>query len=234
MSCFCTNKNENGEDKGYLAVNYESDFTLNITLPPEMVDCDFRLTFYTNDNQPYSASRTNGVLTDNIHDLGENKFLVVFRNHGLQCGRLRVKAYYWGINELSPDGKMREVVPELADIILVASKGDSGTPPDLQLTQSFFMQSLFEEAVRNGYSGTKEEYYAFINGFPTVTKKGRMTLGFSDNTIYQFDVADISDLPYYYNEGEGIGNFDDLYYADATIVGEFDETESEAEEGESV
>lgn len=73
-----------------------------------------------------------------------------------------------------------------------------------------------------------------ISGFPTVTKKGRITLSFSDNTSYQFDVADISDLPYYYNEGEGIGNFDDLYYADATIVGEFDETESEAEEGESV
>lgn len=214
-------------------VNFESDFSLIVTLP-NIGNRDFLLRFSTAYCCSYSASRTNGVLTDNIHDLGENKFIVVFRNHGLQCGRLRVKAYYWGINELSPDGKMREVVPEFADIILVSSKGDSGTPPDLQLTQSFFMQSLYEEAVRNGYSGTKEEYYAFINGFPTVTKKGRMTLGFSDDTIYQFDVADISDLPYYYNEGEGIGDFDDLYYADATIVGEFDDTESNAEEGESV
>ena len=113
--------------------NYESDFELTLRMPPKVGNCDFRLEFHTyRRDVVYTACRENGYLTPNLHEMGDGRFKVVLRNHGLGEGRLRVKAYCRLYNELSPDRHIVEVTPEYTGIELWSGPSDDAERLDVE------------------------------------------------------------------------------------------------------
>lgn len=127
------------ETQSFGRINYESDFVIKILLPDEVGDRDFKLDFYTNVEKVVRFSRRNGILSSNLKAQEDGSCLAVFRKHGLQAGKLYVKASYITETDLSPDGEMVDVVPEFTQLTLVREAGDMGLIPiiELSLTQYF-------------------------------------------------------------------------------------------------
>lgn len=91
--------------------NYEKDFTVEVELPECVGENDFRIDFFTKGDKVYSASRIKNEYSTNIRKTAEStRFDVALRKHGLPPGLVRVRAYYWVKNEVSPDGIMQEVL----------------------------------------------------------------------------------------------------------------------------
>ena len=90
--------------------NYEKDFTIEIELPDCVGESDFRIDLFTKGTVVYSATKRYGEYSQNIKPKGGNKYIVALRKHGLPPGLVRVRAYYWVKNEVSPDGIMQEVL----------------------------------------------------------------------------------------------------------------------------
>lgn len=169
--------------------NYESDFSLEITLPEEVGDSDFRLEFYTRNSAiHYRASRENGYLTPNLHDLGGGRYLVVLRHHGLGQGRLNVKAYYRLENSYSPDRHIVEVVPTHTDIELWSGASDEIETGVLALPTTVEFANLTDTIAFVTTSGSR---YRF--------KVGNFS---SEESGYGYGE--------YYYEAEGVGAFDEL------------------------
>lgn len=139
-------------------INFESDFTLNLYLPDEVGDKDFRIDFFTNPQRVVRFTRRNGVLSTNLKDNGKGGFLCVFRRHGLQPGKLHSKAMYITETEISPDGEMVEVVPSCDQLELVRDAGDVGLEPEVELIAPFTILTAYDLAVKHGFEGTEEEW----------------------------------------------------------------------------
>lgn len=122
------------ETQSFGRINYESDFVINILIPDEVGDRDFKLDFYTNVEKVVRFTRRNGVLSSNLKAKEDGSYLAVFRKHGLQAGKLYVKATYTTETDLSPDGEMFDIVPELTRLTLVREAGDMGLNPILELS----------------------------------------------------------------------------------------------------
>ena len=118
-----------------MKINFESDFDVILRLKACDGDkCtnigwplyDWTAKFYTNDlEHTYVASSLGGVLTNCFDDNGQ--IHVVFNNHGLSTGTLRVKFRAEIPNDIYPDGKKLEVCPQPLDVELVRGMGDCGT-----------------------------------------------------------------------------------------------------------
>ena len=96
-------------------INFESDFTLNLYLPDEVGDKDFRIDFFTNPQRVVRFTRRNGVLSTNLKDNGKGGFLCVFRRHGLQPGKLHSKAMY-----ITETKRMPLALPTAIPVMLTA------------------------------------------------------------------------------------------------------------------
>ncbi len=113
-------------------VNYKSDFDLilrlNMCAGDSCVDVgwpdyDWTAKFYTRSREKsYIASNIGGVLTNCFNDDG--KIHVVFNNHGLDAGTLRVEFSAEIPNDMYPDGLKREVIPSPLGIELTRGRGD--------------------------------------------------------------------------------------------------------------
>ena len=119
-------------------INYESDFVINILIPNEVDDRDVKLDFYTNVDKVVRFTRRNGVLSSNLKEKEDGTLLAIFRRHGLQVGDLWVKAFYTTETDVSPDGEMVDVVPELTRLALVRGIGDMGLTPTIELSLPSF------------------------------------------------------------------------------------------------
>lgn len=139
-------------------INFESDFTINLYLPDEVGDKDFKIDFFTNPQRVVRFSRRNGELSTNLKDNGKGGFLAVFRRHGLQPGKLHSKAVYITDTNLSPDGEMIEVVPSCDQLELVRDAGDAGLEPEIELLAPFTILTAYDLAVKHGFAGTEEEW----------------------------------------------------------------------------
>ncbi len=185
--------------------NYESDFELTLRMPPKVGNCDFRLEFRTyRRDVVYTACRENGYLTPNLHEMGDGRFKVVLRNHGLGEGRLRVKAYCRLYNELSPDRHIVEVTPEYTGIELWSGPSDDAERLEVDVSS--------EERYEVGFLGSigytlKEEELLFgvdVNYSKLQQEKwnnGELT-SFKDDAklVYppMVDVGDKTDLSMFY------------------------------------
>lgn len=125
--------------------NYKSDFDAILHLKSCVDDVckdvgwpdyDWVARFYTTSHDNvYIASNIGGVLTNCFNDNGN--IHVVFNNHGLGSGTLRVEFSAEIPNEIYPDGSQLEVSPQSLNIELVRGVGDCGTIADVEVMLSF-------------------------------------------------------------------------------------------------
>lgn len=125
--------------------NYKSDFDAILHLKSCVGDVckeigwpdyDWVAKFYTTSHDNvYIASNVGGVLTNCFDDNGN--IHVVFNNHGLPSGTLRVEFSAEIPNEIYPDGSQLEVSPQSLNIELVRGVGDCGTIADVEVMLSF-------------------------------------------------------------------------------------------------
>lgn len=125
--------------------NYKSDFDAILHLVSCVGDTkkeigwpdyDWVARFYTTSHDNvYIASNIGGVLTNCFNDNGN--IHVVFNNHGLPSGTLRVDFSAEIPNGIYPDGSQLEVSPQPLDIELVRGRGDCGTIADVDVMLSY-------------------------------------------------------------------------------------------------
>ena len=116
-----------------LKYNYEKDFEIGVEMPECVGDNDFKIVFYTKGEKEYVANRESKKYSKNISKVGSNKYIVVLRKHGLSCGVLRLRAYYWERNAFSPDGVMQEVI-SARDTGIELWEGDTLREDDIQIS----------------------------------------------------------------------------------------------------
>lgn len=125
--------------------NYKSDFDAILHLKSCVGDVcqdvgwpdyDWVARFYTTSyEKAFIASNIGGVLTNCFNDDGN--IHVVFNNHGLESGTLRVEFSAEMPNSIYPDGSQLEVSPQSLHIELVRGVGDCGTIADVEVMLSF-------------------------------------------------------------------------------------------------
>lgn len=125
--------------------NYKSDFDAILHLVSCVGDTnkeigwpdyDWAARFYTSSHDKYYiASNYRGVLTNCFNDNGN--IHVVFNNHGLPSGTLRVEFSAEIPNDIYPDGSQLEVSPLPLNIELVRGRGDCGTIVDVDVMLSY-------------------------------------------------------------------------------------------------
>ena len=125
--------------------NYKSDFDAILHLVSCVGDTKKEIgwpdyvwvaRFYTTSHDNvYIASNIGGVLTNCFNDNGN--IHVVFNNHGLPSGTLRVEFSAEIPNSIYPDGSQLEVSPQPLDIELVRGRGDCGTIVDVDVMLSY-------------------------------------------------------------------------------------------------
>lgn len=125
--------------------NYKSDFDAILHLVSCVGDTkkeigwpdyDWVARFYTTSHDNvYIASNIKGALTNCFNDNGN--IHVVFNNHGLPSGTLRVEFSAEIPNGIYPDGSQLEVSPQPLDIELVRGRGDCGTIADVDVMLSY-------------------------------------------------------------------------------------------------
>lgn len=131
--------------------NYKSDFDATLHLKSCVGDVckevgwpdyDWVARFYTTSHDNvYIASNIGGVLTNCFNDNGN--IHVVFNNHGLSSGTLRVEFSAEIPNEIYPDGSQLEVSPQALNIELVRGVGDCGTIADVEVMLSYIKGDPF-------------------------------------------------------------------------------------------
>lgn len=125
--------------------NYKSDFDAILLLKSCVGDVckevgwpdyDWVARFYTTSHDNvYIASNVGGELTNCFNDNGN--IHVVFNNHGLPSGTLRVEFSAEIPNEIYPDGSQLEISPQALNIELVRGVGDCGTIADVEVMLSY-------------------------------------------------------------------------------------------------
>lgn len=158
--------------EGKRHINYQSDFKLiqplACTEGEETQDIgfpeySFKLTYFT-------ASSSNGYVASCIYDKEGNasmrnlknvdgKILVVFDNHRLMPGDLKVKMIVNLPDADFPDGKQKVVTPAETGINLWTKASDTTETEAVQLIVPYIFRSAYDLAKAHGFTGTEEEYY---------------------------------------------------------------------------
>lgn len=152
--------------------NYKSDFNFILrlkrcvkhedgTCSKEDVgwpEYDWTAVFWTSNRATtYTASCRGGVLTNCVNDGG--RICVVFKNHRLSCGRLKVEFHSELPNGLYPDGIENLYEPQPLDVELVSGAGDCPTEMEVEVMLPYVKgKDAYEYAVEQGYAGSAEEF----------------------------------------------------------------------------
>lgn len=147
-------------------INYKDDFTLELTPDKEWAG-DFTLSFSTATGAPYGAayvcSRVGGAYT-NCRMEEDGKLLCVFDGHGLQPGRLLMRARYEIADSSYPDG-VRTIERTTATSVTLVPYGESGTrEAEESVVMPYAVVTAYEMAVAAGYGGTEAEWLRMISG----------------------------------------------------------------------
>lgn len=122
-------------------------------------DHDWQLRFYTTDRtRAFVASYVGGVATNCFDDGGHVH--VVFDNHGLSCGTLKVMVIDDLPNGIYPDGTQHTVNVYDTGVRLVSGASDDDTALAVELMVPYAVIDAYAVAVRSGYKGTQEDYYS--------------------------------------------------------------------------
>jgi hypothetical protein len=156
-------------------INYQTDFEATLTLLDAsgkdigFPDYDWRAEFYTtNSANRYIASYINGEYVNCYNK--DNKIVIVFDNHHLGTGDLNVKFFALLPNSDYPDESQQVVTPSALAVTLVRYVSELPTDTEVEVLLPMLYMTAYDEAVRNGYEGTKEEYYTALSILPSTLK----------------------------------------------------------------
>lgn len=147
-------------------INYKSDFKL--FEKGELHTAPFEYEYSTTFGKSYKASYLDGVYT-NCRLLDDGRLMVIFDNHGLPPGILRVTRRYYLTDNDYHDGICDLVSKDETGVILTAGKTDEcevevQVPPHYMQGDSG--KSAYQIAVENGYEGSEDEWLKSLKGKP--------------------------------------------------------------------
>ena len=154
-------------------INYKSDFDIILHIKDhEGIDkgfpsFDWIAKFYTTSKATaYTAAFINGKYINCFNDDGQ--IHIVFNDQKMGVGKLNVEFKSSYPNTIYPDGHRDVYEPMPLDIELVTGAGEDSGTYDVDITIPFVYITAYEMAVRNGYTGTLEQYMEYVNKFPQV------------------------------------------------------------------
>lgn len=157
-------------------VNYKSDFDFRMRLKDASgkevpwPDCDWDALFWTSSKpNAYRASCIGGVCVNCFRDGDSIHF--VFDGHRMGKGTLHWEPHFRFPNDIYPDGIQDQFRKAQLGIELVDGDGDEvSDTPDVEVYMPAVYLTAYDLAVRNGYTGTYEDYVAYTNRFPQVVE----------------------------------------------------------------
>ena len=154
-------------------INYKSDFDIILHIKDHkgidkgFPSFDWIAKFYTTSKATaYTAAFINGKYINCFNDDGQ--IHIVFNDQKMGAGKLNVEFKSSYPNTIYPDGHRDVFEPMPLDIELVTGAGEDSGTYDVEITIPFVYITAYEMAVRNGYTGTLEQYMEYVNKFPQV------------------------------------------------------------------
>lgn len=158
-------------------VNYKSDFDFIMRLKDASgnevpwPECDWDALFWTS-NKPnaYRVSCIGGMYVNCFRE-ADGSIHFVFDNHRMGKGTLQWEPHFRFPNDIYPDGIQDQFRKAQLGIELVDGDGDDVTDnPAVEVYMPAVYLTAYDLAVRNGYTGTYEEYVEYTNRFPQVVE----------------------------------------------------------------
>ena len=158
-------------------VNYKSDFDFVMRLKDASgkevpwPECDWDAEFWTSSKQnAYRASCIGGEYVNCFRE-ADGGIHFVFNCHRMGKGILKWEPHFCFPNGMYPDGIQDQFRKAQLDIELVDGDGDDvADTPDVEVYIPAVYLTAYDLAVRNGYTGTYEDYVAYTNRFPQVVE----------------------------------------------------------------
>ena len=162
-------------------INYKSDFDFIAEVEAIGADdnkveigfpqYDWEIILTTGDccynSRTYIVSYKKGVATNCYNDNG--KIHIICDNHKLSVGQLQMEFRSFLPNVNYPDGTQKVVATYDLDIELT-TENTGITSAEVQIVLPFLYDSAYNQAVKGGYKGTQEEYYALANELPNAVE----------------------------------------------------------------
>ena len=158
-------------------VNYKSDFDFLMKLKDAsgkdvpFPECDWNAEFWTSSKaHSYTASCIGGKYVNCFRE-ADGSIHFVFDSHRMGKGTLKWEPHFRFPNDMYPDGIQDQFRKAQLGIELVDGDGDEVTDiPEVEVYMPAVYLTAYDLAVRNGYTGTYEDYVAYTNRFPQVVE----------------------------------------------------------------
>ena len=158
-------------------INYKSAFDFVMRLKDASgkevpwPECDWDILFWTSSKpNAYRASCIGGNYVNCFRE-ADGSIHFVFDNHRMGKGTLHWEPHFRFPNDIYPDGIQDQFRKAQLGIELVDGDGDDVTDtPDVEVYMPAVYLTAYDLAVRNGYTGTYEEYVEYTNRFPQVVE----------------------------------------------------------------
>ena len=158
-------------------VNYKSDFDFVMRLKDAsgkevpFPECDWDAEFWTSSKQnAYRASCIGGEYVNCFRE-ADGSIHFVFNSQRMGKGILKWEPHFRFPNGMYPDGIQDQFRKAQLGIELVDGDGDDvADTPDVEVYMPAVYLTAYDLAVRNGYTGTYEDYVAYTNRFPQVVE----------------------------------------------------------------
>ena len=158
-------------------VNYKSDFDFVMRLKAAsgkevpFPECDWDAEFWTSSKtNAYRASCIGGEYVNFFRE-ADGSIHFVFNCHRMGKGVLKWEPHFCFPNGMYPDGIQDQFRKAQLDIELVDGDGDDvADTPDVEVYMPAVYLTAYDLAVKQGYTGTYEDYVAYTNRFPQVVE----------------------------------------------------------------
>ena len=158
-------------------INYKSDFDFIAEVEAIGADdnkvaigfpqYDWEIILTTGDcsynSRTYVVSYRKGVAINCYNDNG--KIRIICDNHKLPVGQLKMEFRSFLPNSNYPDGTQKVVATYDLDIELT-TENTGITSAEVQIVLPFLYDSAYNQAVKGGYQGSQEEYFALASQLP--------------------------------------------------------------------
>lgn len=143
--------------------NYNEDFFVRLRLVTNgegkpFPDGDFMVVFTSTGGGRYTCGRENGVLS-NCKVNPDGTATCFIQGSNLEVGTLKAEVRIMQDDPNSPNGKRRDVLfPD--GVIELVTGASSFDDVQMEVAMNYAIISAYELAVKKGYQGTQEEFYA--------------------------------------------------------------------------
>lgn len=143
--------------------NYNEDFSVRLRLLTDgegkpFPDGDFMVVFTSTGGGRYTCGRENGALT-NCKVNADGSATCFIQGGNLEVGTLKAEVRIMQDDPNYPNGKRRDMLfPD--GVIELVTGASSFDDVQLEVAMNYAVVSAYELAVKKGYQGTQEEFYA--------------------------------------------------------------------------